>query len=321
MNVAEMIKNVNAECHPITDIDSVIIRWLNRGQKVIQSKGPDGGWMWLRQYDYTLTTTSSVEAYALSSLVDTSKIISFRDTSSPRYISNMSESHFQRFEPGPTATGDAFLYRLVGFSPVQNQPTSASTLSFTSSSASDTAVDIRVKGLNGSSVLVEDTVTLNGTNAVTTTNSYTKVLSLSKDAVTVGSVTCKSNAAAVTNVVIAPTNRHLSHPVVKIFNIPDSTDTLKYDFTMKLTDLVVGDDTSLIPEQYHDVIELYAIYRCYKHLNNTTMWQSTYAEFNARIEDMLRDHRQPSGVWALDDYEPSSTIYETQMPSMFPRED
>ena len=38
MNVEEQVKNVNAECHPITDIDAIIIRWLNRGQKIVQSK-------------------------------------------------------------------------------------------------------------------------------------------------------------------------------------------------------------------------------------------------------------------------------------------
>lgn len=323
MNVAEMVKNVNAECHPITDIDAIIIRWLNRGQKIVSSKGPSGGWFWLAQYDYTVSTTSGTDTYALSPLVDISKLINFRDESSPRYIAPMPDQKFRRFEPGPTSTGEQYLYRPVGFSPVQNQPTSASTLSMTSSSATDdgaTSVNVRVRGLNGSNILVQETLESDGTNAVVSVNSYTKILSLSKDTVSVGTFTITSNSGNVTNVSIAPSDRHTMHPVVKVYNIPDSTRTLTYDFIIKLPDLVVTDDTSMIPEQYHDVIELYAMSRCYKHLNNPNMFRDTFSEFNSRIQDMLNDNHMPQGIYTFDDYEPSSNFPEAQLPAYFPRD-
>jgi len=321
MNVEEMVKNVNAECHPITNINGIIIRWLDRGQKIVgSSSGKRQGWSWLRQYGYTFSTVADTQVYALSPLVDTSKIITMYDAASPRHIANMTEAEFRMYSPGAESTGDAYLYRLIGYSPVQNQPTSASALSFVSSSASDTAVVINIQGLDGSSVLVSETVTLNGTSSVSSTYSYTKIMSLSKDVVSVGKVTVTSNAGVVTNVVIAAKDRHASHPMVGLYSIPDSVDTIYYDFTMKLQTLSANDDISLIPEQYHDVMELYAIARCFKHLNNAAMFQTTFSEFKARIADMKEDDKQPSGVWSLNSFRLSADPQIARLPSNFPSE-
>lgn len=314
-----MVKNVKAECHPITNIDGIIKRWLNRGQKVVASKGPDGGWFWLRQYNYVLTTAADTSQYALSPLVDTSKLITFYNSDTPQSIEYMPESEFRRREPEASSSGDSYLYRLVGFSPVQHQPTSASVLTFVSSSASDTNININVQGLNGSGLMVSEVINTNGASSVATTQSFTKVLSLSKDAKSVGTITCTSNSGGVTNVVITPYERHISHPVVDLYSIPDSTDTIYYNFTMKMRDIYDDNDTSLIPEQYHDVIELYAKKECFKHLNNAQMASIVSQEFEVRINEMKMDYKRPSGIVTLDSYEPYPDVYEARLPSSFPR--
>lgn len=318
MNVEEMVKNVKAECHPITNIDGIIRRWLNRGQKVIQSKAPKGGWFWLRQWDYAITTANGVSDYALSPLVDTSKVINIRNEDTPCSFGYMTDQEFRRRDPGADGSGQGFLYTLRGFSPVQNQPSSASTLSFTSSSASDTTTLVNIQGLNSSSVMVGETVAMNGTSAVVTTNSYIKVLVLSKDATSVGTFTATSNSGAVTNVRIAPKYRAISHPIVFIYNIPDATDTLKYDFTMNLPEITENDDISLIPEKYHDAVELYAKSQCFKHLNNPTMAQIVMGEFNQRIEDMKTDQYQPRGPVVMPDFNPGFSPKIANLPSYFP---
>lgn len=313
-----MVKNVKAECHPTTNIDGIIKRWLNSGQKVVASKGPKGGWFWLRQYGYYFTTTADVTDYALSPLVDTSKLITIYDTASPQTIRPMSEQSFRNINPGPTATGTPYLYTLKGFSPVQNQPSSASVLTFVSSSGSDTSVVVNVQGLDASNVLVGETVTLNGTSSVSTTLSYSKVMILSKSDKSVGKVTCTSNSGGVTNVVISPYDRHVSHPVIGLFNIPDSTDTIYYDFTMKLQNIYDDNDISLIPEQYHDVPELYAKHRCFKHLNNTAMAQMTLQELELRIKEMQDDYKQPNGVFSVNSVCDNSIFTEARLPIYFP---
>jgi hypothetical protein len=189
-----------------------------------------------------------------------------------------------------------------------------------SDDAGDTTQTVNVQGLDTNGILISETRSLNGTTPVVTSKSFTKVMSLSKDAVTAGNVTVTSNAAAVTNVVIPPYNRHISHPVVKLYNIPGDARDLYYDFTMKLPDLVANDDISLIPERYHDVIELYAKHRCYQHLNNPNMSQLTFVEFQTRIQDMQNDQEQPGGVWCVDDYEPEYEVLTGQLPAYFPKE-
>lgn len=319
MNLSEMVLNVKSECHPITNIDGIIKRHLNRGQKVVASKGPKGGWVWLRQWGYTLTTVASQQEYSLSPLVDTSKIIIFRDQATPGYIANISDQEYGMFDPGPVSTGNAYLYRLKGFSPVQNQPTSSSLLSLVSTSVADTAVIVNIQGLNGSGVLVNETVTTNGTVAVSSVNSYARILSLSKGTISLGTISITSNAAAVNNVSIAPKDRATTHPVIALTNIPDSVDTLYYDFTMKLPDITSDNDISLMPEQYHDSIELYAKEQVFKHLNNPTMAQLVNAEFESRINDMKMDFTKPNGVWTLNDFEPFADFSGPPLPSNFPR--
>jgi len=57
-------------------------------------------------------------------------------------------------------------------------PTVASTMLVTSSSASDTAVTILISGLDASYARISESVTLNGTNAVTTTNTFWRINSV-----------------------------------------------------------------------------------------------------------------------------------------------
>jgi hypothetical protein len=314
-----MVKNVKAECHPATNIDGIIKRWLNRGQKYVAAKGPKGGWPWLRQYGYTLTTASGTSAYALSPLVDTSKLITFYETSSPQHIGYMSEQEFRMREPGPTATGVPYLYRLKGFSPVQNQPSSASAIAISSSSASDTAVDVNIQGLDSSNVFTVEKKTLTGTTPVSTTTTFTKILGVSKDASSVGKVTLTSNSGGVTNLVLAAYDRAASHPIVDFFTIPSSTLTIYYDFTLKLPNIYGDDDISLLPEQYHDAPELYAKTECFKHLNNSAMAQLTFQQLESRIKDMRDECYQPNGVWSLDSVDAPRDVIEARLPASFPR--
>jgi len=314
MNVAEMVKNVKAECHPVTNIDGIIRRWLDRGQKVVASKHR---FSWLRQYKWTLATVASQEFYALSPLVDTSKLIIIYNPTDQTFISGMTEMEFRRYEPGPS-TGSPYLYRLVGFSPVLTQPTTASVLDLVSTSASDTAVIVTVQGLDSAGILFTEEVTTNGLTVVSTSTSVSKVLSLSKATTSIGTISVSAGATVL--VKIAPRDRSVQHPIIALFNIPDAVDSLCYDFTMKLPTLSDDHDISLIPEQYHDVPELYAKWQCFKHLNNPTMTQAVAMEFAARVNDMIADDYQPTGVFAMNSFRPNQ-LPLAQLPGMYPRDD
>lgn len=84
-------------------------------------------------------------------------------------------------------------------------PTSAETLSITSSSASDTAAGtgaqtLSIEGLDAGYSYIEETVTLNGTSAVTTTNSYLRlnyaeVATVGSNGATEGNITIKNSTS------------------------------------------------------------------------------------------------------------------------------
>lgn len=315
-NVATMVLNVKAECKPVTNIDGIIKRWLEQGQKVITSKG---SFPFLRQYRYTISTTSGTEYYALSNLVDTSKIIHFYNESSPRYLSYASEANYRMYDPGSASTGSSYLYRLLGYSPVKLQPTSASVLTFVSTSVADTTQKVTINGLNSSSTYIVETVTLTGTSSVASTTSFTKVLALSKDSTTTGSVTCTSNSAAVTNVILPPSELDISHPIVGLSPDPSSTETIYYDFYSILPRINSDTDVSLLPSKYHDVPELYAKSRCFRHLNNGPAADTAFQEFLARIEDMKGDSKEPLGLWNVQGVVGAGHLSEGTMGSGFPR--
>lgn len=80
------------------------------------------------------------------------------------------------------------------------QPTSASVLSISSGDASDVTQKVRIWGIAGGQEVTE-VKTLNGTTAVTTSNSFTRVDRISKDGDTVGTITVTANSGAVTGTV------------------------------------------------------------------------------------------------------------------------
>lgn len=317
MNVSEMVKNVNAECHPVTNVNAFIKRALNRGQKVVASKHK---FSWTRQYRYTLSTADGTEFYALSPLVDTSKLILFYNPTNTQFFSGMTELEFRRFEPNP-GEGSPYLYRLMGFSPVAvNPPSAGSVIDLVSDSAADTTQTVTLAGLDTNAVYQTEEASLNGLTSVPSTKSYAnRMFILSKDATTTGTVTASYTSGATTYTMarIAPRERHISHPIVGLFNIPDAVHTLYYDFYMKLPDISDDEDASIIPEQYHDVIELYAKFQLFKHLNNPSMAQLVAAEFASRIEDMKADDKQPVGVFAMNSYRPGQ-VEIARLPAMFP---
>lgn len=298
MQVSEMIANVNSECKPATNLNNKIIRDLNRGQKIIMSKR---NWTWSHVKDAQLDTVANTETYALSPLVDLAKVIVIRDPNRKYVLEYMTEAAFRVAFPEQTQTsGDPLIFRHVGKSPVHFTPTN-SQLSFVSDDAADTTQTVFVQGLNDSGILVKEVVTLTGLAPVATVNTYNgRMFSLFKSAATAGTVTVTSNAGAVTNVVIAPQVRSVDHPLFAFYPIPDGVGPIYYDYNFKVQELISTTDVSLIPEQYHDAIELYAISKMYKALNRVDLAQDAMNEFLRRIEDMKNDDDDPHSTWSRD---------------------
>jgi hypothetical protein len=129
---------------------------------------------------------------------------------------------------------------------VNAQPTSASALAVSSSDAADTTQKVRVIGIAGGEQRTE-TVTLNGTTAVNTVNSYTRVIAISKDGNTAGVITVTSNAAAVTVATIDPLDVAPRYPKLHLIRRPDSAISYTVTYKVKVPPLINAEDVPLIP--------------------------------------------------------------------------
>jgi len=78
------------------------------------------------------------------------------------------------------------------------QPSSASQISVSSDSSSDTTQSITIYGVVNNNRTLE-TVELNGTSSVSTEKSFSQIISVKKSSSTSGTITLKSNGGAVTN--------------------------------------------------------------------------------------------------------------------------
>lgn len=193
-------------------------------------------------YDYTINTVAGTKDYTLPSNFSKEKYV--LDTTNSIYLNRTDLQEYTHDKPSLTSTqGNVNDYVIIN-SPVNSQPTSASTLSFSSSSSSDTAVQVFVRGLDSNDVEVSENVTLTGTSPVVTSNSYNSIITVSKD-VTVGTVTATSNSGAVTVAVMGPDEKEYKRKVLRLFQTPTQTLVLSILYIIKPMPLT-NDDDSLV---------------------------------------------------------------------------
>ena len=206
-----------------------------------------------RRREFTFASVASTSKYGLPLYVR--EILNMEESTNTRRLIPISPSQFDEKYVASTQTGDPTHYYNFGDFGVQRQPASALTLVFSSSNANDTG-KMRVTGLNGSTVLVSELVTLNGTSNVTTTNSYATVIRIVKQTATLANINGNVTITDGTNTlavipfwVDAPT-----YQWIEFFPIPDSAITYTVRALAYLPDLINNEDWPEIDEDYHDLL-------------------------------------------------------------------
>lgn len=322
MNVAEMLANVKAVTHPATNMDAFIRRQLNRAQKVFISKAKakrSHKFSWMILSDQLLTTVASQESYAISPLARLGKAIQFRETEGKRQLVVLTRKQFNERVPNPTVTGNPEYAYFKEFWAVSTQPTSASILTLVSSSISDVG-KVKIEGLTTAGVLIGEEVTLNGTNAVTTVNSYAKILNRSDDAARVGTLTITSNAGAVTNLVLGQRMRQAKFPVFGLYPIPSGALPIYYDAEMVLPEILNDADMSLIPEDYHDGLENYAGAIVATVKGDKALASMLMGAFDERVMDAVDDDSGPEQIIQRESWGDEGGLGKGTLPGMFPRD-
>ena len=273
-SLSDIVSNVQNEVlDTSTSIASIIKNYINR--RYFQSLRAIN-WENINT-NYTFNTISGTQSYVLPD--DFGKPFIVRDATNNNEISELDyQALISQNISVISSSGLPTQYSIIE-DRVQNQPSSSSTLSIVSDSPSDTTQTVLVRGISAS-LEVYESVSLNGTSAVITTNSYTRIISISKSAVTSGKVTATSNSGAVTVIAIPPV---ITTPFFKkiTFNyIPSSVVTISIPYYIKPSPLVDDNDYPII--DISDGIELGAIadtWRYKRQFAKASVFEGQFAQF------------------------------------------
>lgn len=232
-----------------------IDRWINDSQDDLASEmDPDH-----LQFTTTLSTVAAQRQYLLE--IEFNKIISMNNETQDQIITQIFESEIEDFDPNLDDTGTPDYFSAFGYSFVQAQPLSASTVDIVSDAAGDTTQSVRINGVvNG----VRDTelLALNGVTTVTGTKSFSSVHSVTKDLVTTGKVTVNVNDAS--NTVIAEIARDelmLERQPVNFYPVPSGVETIRVRGIRKPRRMVNAEDIPDFPSTYHRLVQLLATHK------------------------------------------------------------
>jgi len=159
-----------------------------------------------------------------------------------------------------TQTGTPILYRMWGEDMVQTQPSSASAISISSSSATDTNKSITVYGTVSGYPDYEVIVTnaTNGTTSVSGTKSFTNVERVTKDSSTSGRITATSNSGAVTVAVlpVGDTTAGIVYRKVQLWPLPQGSSTINVRYYKEIYRLVEDGDVHELGQDFDEAIIL-----------------------------------------------------------------
>lgn len=203
---------------------------------------------------HTLAVSSAASVYRLPKTVG--EPVSIKSSVDPYKLTVINEAAFDKGVPNPTATGNPEFVRLFEMTGVTNQPSSASTLSISSSSSADTSQLVLIKGLVNGEVDYEQ-VTLSGTSTVTTSKSFSSVIAISKSAETSGVVTVL--AGAVTVGALAPQEKVLRRRAVRFYPDPSSSITITFKHFGLPPELTHAYEDTEIPTRWDYVVEQYGL--------------------------------------------------------------
>lgn len=233
---ADMKSNVGLELQDTTTpFNTLIGKWLNRRYfQALRTINWDA-----INSDYTISVVSGTQDYVLP-----------RDFKSAVYVIDSAnnitynEVRFDGYADSPrtiTSQGGGHSYTIFE-APVYTQPTAGSVVTIVSSSTSDIATSVTIRG-DVAGAETSETLTLNGTSTVTGSKVFTRIKSISKD-VTVGAVTVTCNSQ--TMCVIDAEQKVVRVMKIRIFSVPNANTTLSIPYHIKPLPMVLDNDIPVI---------------------------------------------------------------------------
>ena len=208
---------------------------------------------------FTFATVASTADYGMPLLVN--RILDITDTTNRNKVEEITEREYRDRYPGDTATGPPEDYLDLGFYGVQTQPAAAGTVTAESDSTADTGGNylVRLQGTDASGIFRTEKITLTGTSAVTSSNTYETVTVFVKSTINqatfTGNITLKDSGGN-TLAVLPPGIDAGEYRWIKLRPISSSALTLNVRAVTRVPDIYNDDDWPSFDSDYHSLLVL-----------------------------------------------------------------
>ena len=222
--------------------------WVNnRYQDIINS------YDWEQLYhNQTYNSTANQSSYPMDE--NTDRLIFVKDRTNESYVEVITEQDFlNNYYDDLDTTGQPEVCYLVS-EPVRTQPTSGEQVTLKSSSGSDTTQSVLIRGLTDTGGELYESLTINGTTAVTASNTYTKILGISKSASSTGKFKVYHNDESTLLAELSPETLVSRYKAINFHPIPSETITYQIRCKRKVNPMSQDYDYPII-EDIDDIIE------------------------------------------------------------------
>jgi hypothetical protein len=278
-----------------TAFDTIIGTWVNsRYRDIVNS------YDWEQLYhSQSFATSANTSAYALDE--NTDRVVFVKDRTNEAYLEPITEQDFlTNYYDDLDTTGTPEVCFLTS-EPVASQPGSAERAIVKSSSISDTTITILLRGITSAGMETYESLTLNGTTAVTASNSYTQILGFSKSAATTGKITLYDNDGTSIIAVMSPESLVSRYKILNIHPTPTAGATMELRTKRKVLPLSQDYDYPII-EDIDELLEIGAEADAWRYKRQFA--KATALETQYQIMKSDRIHREVAQPDIIHQFQP-----------------
>lgn len=296
--LASLYSDLGYAAAPDAGVTSRLTRYLNDGYANL-ARLP--GMAQLRQKTIALASVANQKLYGLSPAGV--QVLAISDQTNNVPLRELTLGEFRRLDPQELSTGVPSHFVRMGYQPVVQQPATTGVW-VVSSSASDTAVTVRLVGLTATGETAVQTATLNGTTRVQVgaLTTLTGIVSWSINTAAIGVVTLHNAAAAgdtLATIQIGKTS--VQYLVLRLWPTPTAVYSYAVDVETPLPELTSGTDVPTVPVDFQSLLLEYGRMREYEYRGDDR-WPIAKGMF----DNNLRAFKVR--VWNTPDYLPVAGV-------------
>lgn len=281
-NFLSMKNKVGANCQDTSSNFLILVGgWLNDRLVEVMRRANH---IQTSRIDFSISATGGTEDYILPS--DFKECVSLLDKTNKVRLSQMDFQEWVSTFKDYIDTQSTVTNYIIFDDVVMNQPSSASVITFVSSSASDSTQTMYVRGVVGNGEDYE-TVTLSGTTPVATTKSFTRIYAIGKDVSTVGVVTVTANVGATTVAYVSREALQTRFKKLRLASIPSNAISLEMVYIQSPLPMSQNYDYPML--DCEDVLEAGATADALKYKRQYAKGDYWENMFEKRLDDFMWD--------------------------------